>query len=109
MIISTQLNNHDIINYHTQIFQDKKSKTDHFIKELSYKEQHTETKIKTKKYNQMMEYLTHQVSQEKQKMEKQILRENTLQNISNVKRLNKKIKALEVYQENQEGVKVFFS
>ena len=109
MIISAQLNNHDVINYHTKVFEDKKSKYEQFKKEVYYQNHHTDAKNKTKKYAQTIQYLTHQYKQENQNIDKQILRENTLQNINNVKKLNEKIRAFEIYQENQEGVKVFFS
>jgi len=109
MIVSTGLNNHDVINYHTVKFEDKKSEDDQFAKELKYQEQHIQSKDETKKYTKIMDFLNREYRQDKQDMNKRILRENTLQSIQDIKVFNKKVQAYSVYKENQEGVKVFFS
>ena len=109
MIISTGLNNHDVINYHTVKFEDKKIEDDQFAKELKYQEDHLQTKDLTKKYNKIMHYLNYEYKQNQQDMDNNILRDNALQDIYEVQNFNKTIQAHVIYRENQKGTKVAFT
>jgi len=109
MIISTGLNNHDIVNYHTIKFEDKKIEDDQFAKELKYQENNLQVKDLTKKYNKIIDYLNYENKQEQRDINNKILRENTLQSIYEVQNFNKTLQAYATYKENQEGTKVAFT
>ena len=109
MIISNQLNNNDVINYHIFKYEDEKIVEDNFSKELQYQESHLKTQKSSQQDRKNIDLVNYENRQKKQNINNIILRENTLESLNELKQFNKKVQANAIYKENQEGMKVFFS
>jgi hypothetical protein len=109
MILSHQITNHELVDYHTNRHIQNKAHSESYEKELHYQEYHDDKKETTQRYRDRTREMLNNYIRVNDIIHNNLDSQNILKELDDIKAYNEKIEAIATYKQNQEGIKVAFS